>query len=172
MTDRVWNSLAFGTLGPVNDNGVVQTGQVSIGGIEVQDARPMIGLFGLASNPPTGSNVVMLFQGGDRSKGISIGVNHQGSRPTGQLPGEATLFNAFGMSVKLAQAGMTMDGNDMPLTVKRGPASVTMDASGNVTLAAGGTTLVMDAGGNITATAPIFNVVGVLQVNGVVVEVP
>jgi phage baseplate assembly protein V len=152
---RLWNMIAFGSLGPVNDSGPVQTAQVTVGYQEVQDARPVVGLFGLATNPPAGADVVVLYQAGDRSKGLVIGVNHQGTRPTGQAPGETTVFNAFEMAIALTQGGVVINGGGKSVTIE--------NAGGTVNINSGGT--VMITGTLIVNGGPIIN-------NGTIVDVP
>ncbi len=128
----VTNMIGFGRLGPVDDTGPVQTAQVSLGYMETQDARTVVQQFGLASNPPTGSDLVLIFQGGDRSKGVVIGSNHQATRPTGQVPGETTIFNAFGMSIYVSKNGIAINANGKPLTIQA--SNCTLDAAGNLTV--------------------------------------
>lgn len=121
---RIWNLLAYGTLSAVNDAGAVQTVQVQIGPDEIRDSAPNVQLFGLSANPPTGTEVVVIFPGGDRANGVVVGSNHQASRPTGQASGETTLFNAFGMLVKLTANGIVIDGGGKPVHFTNGDVHV------------------------------------------------
>lgn len=114
---KLWNMLAFGTLGPVDDSGPVQTAQINVGYMETQDARPVVGLFGLATNAPTGCDLVVAYPGGDRSRGVVLGVNHQRSRPRGQAPGETTLFNNFGMTVYCSKDGIVIQSGGKPIVI-------------------------------------------------------
>lgn len=159
LASKLWNLIAFGTLGPVNDGGPAQTAQVSVGYMEVQDARPVVGLFGLASNAPAGSDVIVLYQGGDRSKGVVIGINHQGSRPTGQTSGETTLYNAFDMTIQLGQSGIVINGGGMPLQIENVGGSISMDG-----------TLTVTQGINMTGTLAVTG--GPIMVNGTIVTIP
>ncbi len=149
---KLWNLLAFGTLGPVDDSGPVQTAQVGVGYMETQDARPVVTTFGLASNPPAGADVVVLYQGGDRSKGLVIGHGHQASRPRGQKSGETTLYNAGGISVYLANTGLVINGGGLPVTIENAPT-------------------VAFAGPLVTIQGTLA-VSGVILLNGISVEAP
>lgn len=125
---RIWNALGFGALTVTNDTGPVQTAQVKLNTPEMRDGVPVVQLFGLAGNAPPGTNAVVLFLGGDRSNAVVIATNHQGSRPTGQNPGEATLYNNFLMSIALKQGGIVVNGGGQPLIVENAPI-VTINAA-------------------------------------------
>lgn len=112
---RTWNSMRLGTIGTVDDSGVVQTAQVQLSYLETFGARPVVQQFGLASNPPVGADAVLLSLNGDPSSGVVVGTNHQKYRPTGQQSGEMTIYNAFGMSVYLSQGGIMIQANGQPV---------------------------------------------------------
>ncbi|MCY0854347.1 phage baseplate assembly protein [Cupriavidus sp. D39] len=67
----------------VNDAGGVQMMQVKLNAEETRDNTPRVPEFGLASNPPVGSDAIVVFLGGDRSQGVVLGTVHQVSRPRG-----------------------------------------------------------------------------------------
>jgi len=90
---------------PVNDAGVVQMMQVQINPLETIDNLRRIAEFGFTSVPPEGSDVAIVFVGGDRSSGLVIGTNHQGSRPTGLNPGETMIFTQDGKQIYLTASG-------------------------------------------------------------------
>ena len=129
---RIWNLVAFGTLSAVNDSGTVQTVQVQIGPDEIRDGAPNVQLFGLSGNPPVGTDVVMIFPGGDRANGVVVASNHQGSRPTGQAAGETTLFNAFRMTIMLTENGIVIDGGGKAITFQNTP-SIAMGTPSSTT---------------------------------------
>jgi phage gp45-like len=80
---------------------------------------------------------------------VVIGTNNQSLRPTGQNPGETTLFNAFSMSVALTESGIVISGGGKPVTVTNGDLHA----------------------GNIVATGTVA-VTGEITVNGTTLAVP
>lgn len=115
---RVWNSIAGATITSSNDAGPVLRCQVKIGYLEINDNVPIPQQFGFASVPPNGSDAAVLFVGGDRSNGVGVATNHQPTRFKGKLPGEAVVFNAFGMSVLLSQAGIVINAGGLPVLLE------------------------------------------------------
>lgn len=102
---RALTAFARALISAVNDSGGVQTVQIMLSSTEVRDGSPRIAEFGFSSNPPVGSDGVVAFLGGDRTKGVVIGTCHQPSRPTGLSPGETILHSQDGKSVYLTAAG-------------------------------------------------------------------
>lgn len=117
LWQRVTNMFAHGTVTAVNDAGGVQKMQLQLGYMETRDNTPVLQHFGLASTPPIGSDAVLVFFSGDRSQGVVVGTNNQGVRPVGQGPGEATIYNAFGMTIALTAAGIVINTNGIPATL-------------------------------------------------------
>jgi len=117
---------------PVNDAGVVQMMQVQINPLETIDNLRRIAEFGFTSVPPEGSDVAIVFVGGDRSSGLVIGTNHQGSRPTGLNPGETMIFTQDGKQIYLtASGGIFIKANGQPVEVD-GATTVTINAATEV----------------------------------------
>lgn len=146
---RVWNMLAVGSIGTVDDTGTAQRAQVKLGYLETVPAASVVQQFGLASVPPPGTDAVVIFLAGNRASGVVIGTNNQSLRPTGQNPGETTLFNAFSMSVALTESGIVISGGGKPVTVTNGDLHA----------------------GNIVATGTVA-VTGEITVNGTTLAVP
>jgi len=100
MMSRILNLIGRGRLTLVKDDKDVQRLQISEGntgsdeGESLTDDIVMIGLFGLSSNAPEKTEVVLLRLGGDRSQTIAIGANHRPSRPTNLAPGDTMLYRA------------------------------------------------------------------------------
>ena len=124
------------TTAPANDSGRVQTVQVRLSPDEVRDGTQVAGQFGLSSHAPVGSDVVMLFLGGDRSKGIVLATLHGDSRFRGLKPGETALSNATGMSVHLSADGIVVECGGKPLTFRGGTKArfeMPVESTGEVT---------------------------------------
>ena len=118
------NLIGVGSVGPVDDGGTTQTMQVTEGaagsgfGDRVIDKVLRIAEFGFSSNPPTGSQVLMIRRGGDRSCSIIIGTSHLPSRPTGLQPGETSFYNNFEMSITLTENGPVIDCGGKPIIIQ------------------------------------------------------
>lgn len=130
---RVRLMVAVGsTTTPPNDAGPVQTVQVRVSSAEVIDAVPVMTLFGQDGALPVGSQVLVLFLGGDRSQGVVIGSNSPPNRRRGRKPGETGLHNAFGMALAMLESGVVLEGGGKPLTI-RGAPLVTVEGNLSVT---------------------------------------
>ncbi len=108
------------TTAPADDSGPVQKVQVRLSPDEVRDGSRVAGMFGFSSHAPVGSDVVMVFIGGDRSKGVVIGTLNGGARFRGQKGGETALYNAHGISLHLATEGLVVECGGMPVVFRGG----------------------------------------------------
>jgi len=116
----------------VNDSGKVQMMQLKLSAIELRDDTPRLAEFGIASNPPIGSDAVAVFIGGDRSNGVVIATGHQQSRPTGLAPGETKIYCQDGKFIYFtASGGIVIEANGQAVTVSNST-SVTINASTQV----------------------------------------
>lgn len=108
------------TTAPADEGGAVQQLQVLMRGsgapAELRGPIPSMQLFGVASSPMPGAHHVVVFLGGDRSKGVAIASNDPRYRPK-PAPGEMIVFNAFGMTIALRSSGITINPNGKPVTV-------------------------------------------------------
>ncbi|MBR7961255.1 phage baseplate assembly protein [Burkholderia vietnamiensis] len=153
---RVLLSLARALVTTVNDAGGVQMMQVKLNGLETRDNTPRVVEFGLTSNPPVGSDAIVVFLGGDRSNGVVLGTNHQPSRPKTLAPGETMVYSQDGKYVYLtASGGIVIEAKGQPVTVN--------DAS-NVTVNCSGVFKVVAPGG-VQFVAPTVTSTGDIQDN-------
>ncbi|VVD75198.1 baseplate assembly protein [Pandoraea horticolens] len=135
---RALTAFARALISAVNDSGGVQVVQIALSSTEVRDGTPRIAEFGFSSNPPAGSDGVVAFLGGDRTKGIVIGTGHQPSRPKGLKPGESILHSEDGKSVYLtADGGIVVEAKGQPVVVNDA-SDVTWNCSGKFKLIAPG----------------------------------
>ncbi len=125
MFDGLYRGLMMmigrGRIGPINDGGTVQTLQIDFGNGEVRDDIPRLVEYGLASSPPTSSDAVAVFFGGDRSAGVVIATNSQAYRMKGLASGEVAIYDDKGQSVYLTAAGIVINGGGNPVTVTNAP---------------------------------------------------
>jgi phage baseplate assembly protein V len=103
--------------------------QVQINQLETIDGLRRVAEFGFTSVPPQGSDVAIVFVGGDRSSGLVIGTNHQASRPTGLNPGETMIFTQDGKQIYLTAAGgIIVKANGQPVEIDNAT-TVTINAA-------------------------------------------
>lgn len=141
---RVMLVIGLGRITIVNDSQPsTQFCQVMLGGDEIRDNTPRIAEFGFSSNPPAGSDAVVVFLGGDRSKGVIIATNNQATRHTGLQPGESVLYDAFGKYVKLKADG-----------------TVEVQANGNEVKVLGATVCTIVASEKVRMETPLLEVTG------------
>lgn len=127
----------------VDDTTDFQTIQVSRLADEVTDAE-RIGEYGLTSNPPEGSEAVILSIGGVRSHAIAIAVGNRQYRVKGLKQGEVALHDDQGQVVLLGRDGITIE-TDKAIDISAPEITVTanhltldadqVDVSGDVSIA-------------------------------------
>lgn len=134
-----------------DDSGNVQTLQVQLGPMETRDNTPRLAEFGLASNPPHGSDAIVIFVGGDRSNGVVIATGNKTLRMKSLAPGESAIYDSLGKYVYLSASGIIVEAKGQPVTVNDA-SDVTVNASGTVTIAAPNTKITgtLEVDGNVT----------------------
>lgn len=138
VMERLWRRVqlmsSWGRVTFSDDSRSAQLLQVKLNDSETRDDTPRIAEFGLTSRPPDGSDVLVVFLGGDRSKGVVVATAHQGSRPKGLLAGEIMLYDLWGKSVYLTKAGgIVVEAQGAPVTVNNAT-TVTINAADSVEL--------------------------------------
>lgn len=124
MMDRILHMIGLGRVTLVDDTKDVQRLQISQGssgsddGESLTDHVPLIGTFGLVSNPPENAEIALVRLGGLRSGTVAIGSNHRPSRPTGLKPGEVKLYDQHGAYVFLSVDGIVIDAAGKNVTVQ------------------------------------------------------
>ena len=138
VMERLWRRVqlmsSWGRVTFSDDSRSAQLLQVKLNDSETRDDTPRIAEFGLTSRPPEGSDVLVVFLGGDRSKGVVVATAHQGSRPKRLLSGETMLYDLWGKSVYLTKAGgIVVEAQGAPVTVNNAT-TVTINAADSVEL--------------------------------------
>jgi phage baseplate assembly protein V len=125
MIERIRTWLGIGRATLADDTGELQTLQVTEGAVgngigdRITDAVRRVAEYGFFSVPPIGSEVVMLYRGGDRSKPLVVATSHRPSRPRGRKPGDAGIYNGVtGAIVSLTGDGLDIDAAGLPITVR------------------------------------------------------
>jgi phage baseplate assembly protein V len=118
MMRRIQLMASWGRVTFSDDSKTAQLLQVKLNDTETRDGTPRIAEFGFTSRPPEGSDVLVVFLGGDRSKGVVVATGHQASRPINLLAGESMLYDLQGKSIHLtASDGIVVKAQEAPLTV-------------------------------------------------------
>lgn len=115
---RTMLTIRRGRISLVDDSGAIQKLQLAPSGLETRDNLPRMGEYGLASNPPAGTDALIANIGGDTSNGAVVGTNHQQTRPKNLAAGETQLYNGpAGTSVYLANGEIVVNANGQPVNV-------------------------------------------------------
>ena len=150
---RVSNLVGFGRITATDDTGGVHKAQIKLGQDEIRDATPVLALYGMHSHAPPGSDVTVLFNGGDRSNGLAIASGNQGARPRGTQAGEVALYDNQGQQVFIGRNGIRIVGAGLPVTIDA-TAGCTINAAAGLTInAAAGVRIVgkLDVTQEVTA---------------------
>jgi len=100
-----------------NDAGPTQSLQIRLGPDELRDNTPRLAEFGFTSMPLPGADALVVFTGGDRSKGTVIATGDQRFRMRNLKPGEVAVHDSRGQSIYLTADGIVIDGGGLPLKV-------------------------------------------------------
>lgn len=150
--------LKTGMLESVDDSGDVRRGTATWLGRSGQPIQ-VAGIYGIISNPPTGSQVLLLPQNGQESASIGI-ADHPALRPVRDLlPGEVGMVNYLTKShVIFKQNGdieVFTEAGDLIANIT---GDVNVTATGNITATAAQINLngvIIDAAGNLTTTGVV-----------------
>lgn len=139
--ERLWRRLQLvigrGRVRVIDDSTPAQTLQVQLGADETKDGLPRIAEYGFTSNPPPGTDALVVFLAGERTNGVVVGTNNQQFRMRNLASGEVAIYDNRGRFVLLSAAGIHVQGADSPITAET-TSDVTATAGGNVTVQAGG----------------------------------
>ncbi|EAB9908258.1 phage baseplate assembly protein V [Salmonella enterica subsp. enterica] len=113
---RVTMLAGTGKVTAINDGGSVQKIQYRAP-TEVRGDTPRLAEFGFSSGLPAGSDVVMLFPGGDRSNAVIIASGHQSTRYRNLSPGEVVVYDQWGHHIRLTESGIEVEAAGGDVTV-------------------------------------------------------
>lgn len=133
---RLRSMIGRGRLTLVDDTGPAQTAQIDLGPIgpdgksmSIRDNTFRLAEYGFSSHPPAGADAMVLHLGGDRSNSIIVSTGHQQYRLRNLGAGEVALYDQWGNTVRLGEAGMTLTH-----TAKITLAAPTVDVAGALTV--------------------------------------
>jgi phage baseplate assembly protein V len=146
--------VALGEITDVDDSGKQQTVShyAFAGELHSEVYRPQV--FGLSSRPPKGSTGVVVALGGERSRSVFLGGEHDDHRPKGLKEGEAKLYDAEKNSLYFARKNgvmLTTSKGDTKVETKEG--KITVTAKGDIEVKTSGGKVTLSADGNLYVTA-------------------
>lgn len=132
---RVLLTIGVARINVVNDSVPnIQSAQIQLGADEIRDNTYRMAEFGFASNPPPGSDAVVVFIGGDRNNAMIVATGNQASRPHGLEPGETMIYDLQGKSIYFkADGSIVVDVKSGPVVVNNAT-EVTVNATTKVRL--------------------------------------
>ncbi|HAT1683170.1 TPA: phage baseplate assembly protein [Klebsiella oxytoca] len=113
---RIMMMTGTGRVTTISDAGNIQKVQYVAPG-EVRGDTPRLAEFGFSSGLPAGSDVVLVFPGGDRTNAVIIASGHQASRHTDLNPGETVIYDQWGQYIRLTESGIEVEANGGDVTV-------------------------------------------------------
>jgi len=108
---RILLSISRAVVKSVTDSGGMQVVKLSLMADEVKDGVERFQRYGFTSNPPAGSEAVVVFVSGDREHGVVVAENHRASRKKGLAEGESALYNSEGSFIHLKNGGKVIISN-------------------------------------------------------------
>ena len=106
LARRISMALGIGRqTADTDESQATATLQVALTAGELRDGVPLMQHYGFASRPMAGADVVVVFQSGDRARGVAVATGDQRYRPTDLAPGEACLFHVSGSRVVMRADG-------------------------------------------------------------------
>ncbi|WP_249201286.1 phage baseplate assembly protein V [Burkholderia cenocepacia] len=132
LARRILTMIGAARITTFNDGGAVQKLQVKVNGLETIDNMANLMNFGFTSGPPDGTDVAIVFIGGDRSNGVVVGSNHQASRPKNLQAGEAMIYSQDGKQIYLTKSGgIIVNANGQDVQVNNAT-NITINAAGKI----------------------------------------
>ncbi|KDR25424.1 phage baseplate assembly protein V [Caballeronia zhejiangensis] len=121
LSRRIRLFVSRAVISYVDDTRTVQYLQAKINALETVGDIPRYVEYGLSSNPPLGSEALIVFGNGERTNGIVIATSNAKYRVTALASGEVVVHDNTGQKVYLSQAGMVLDGGGKPVTITNTP---------------------------------------------------
>lgn len=103
LTTRVRNMVVRGVIKLVDDKSKVQRIQASLLAGELKDGIERYQEYGISSNPPVGTEALVVFCGGSRNNGVIVATGDRMFRLKELKPGEVALYTDEGDVIKLGR---------------------------------------------------------------------
>jgi phage gp45-like len=116
MLSKIASLVGLGKIAGTRDDAPVRVAQVRLSEVETRDQTAMLQHYGFSSRPHPGADTAHICLGGDRSKMVVI-ATHDQRYFVALVEGEVAIHDDLGRSVKMARAGIVINGNGSPVTV-------------------------------------------------------
>lgn len=148
LSSRIRLLCSRGTISLVDDDRRAQEVQLRLLASEVKDEVESFAHYGFGSNPPLGTEAIVLCLGGNRDHPIVVATVDRKTRPRGLLAGEVHLYNGLtGTRILLKDDGSIVITGATKLTLDGD-----LEVMGEIT-----------AGGDITSAAEVSDSKGTLN---------
>lgn len=135
---RIRGMVSRGTISKVDDTKKAQEVQVRLLAGEIRSIVERLQQYGFTSNPPLGSETVVVFPGGSREHGLAIAAEDRTERKKGLATGDVALYVKNGTTFLLLEPAtekITLQGDELVLngfdkiTLAVGASSIVIDSS-------------------------------------------
>ncbi len=116
---RIRGMVSRGTISKVDDTKLAQEVQVRLLAGEIRSIVERLQAYGFTSNPPLGTETVVVFPGGAREHGIAVGDVCRGERKTGLASGAVSVYVEGGTTFLLLEPAAekaTLQGDEVVLS--------------------------------------------------------
>lgn len=137
IVNRVKSVIGKALIEAVTDSGEIQLVKISGLADEVQSDMERVQDYGLSSNPPSGSEAVVLYVGGNKDHGIVIKTDSGEFRVKELKSGEVCMYSKFGQTILLDENGKTIFNSGTDVAVKANALSTWLTTSLSVSTAFG-----------------------------------
>lgn len=103
ITSRVRGMIVRGVIKMVNDKAKIQRIQASLLAGELKDGLEHYQEYGFSTNPPAGTEALVVFCGGSRNNGVIVATGDRVFRIKELQPGEVALYTDEGDVIKLGR---------------------------------------------------------------------
>ncbi len=143
LARRITNAMGIGRqTSDTDESQGTATLQLALPGGELRSDLPQLQFYGFASRPTAGADHAVMFQSGDRGRGVSVASGDQRYRPTNLDPADVCLYQRSGSRVWLKDDGSLQLVS--PNTSTAGNLIAGQGASGSFTTPTGQTVTVRD----------------------------
>lgn len=153
IQQRIMMMIARGVIESINDDDGMQTLKATLLAGEDKDGMERFQEFGFTSNPPAGSECVVIFPAGNREHGIIVSTNNRNFRIVGLASGESAVYTDDGTQMLFKKGGQV----ELTTAVKVQVNAPDVEMSGN--LKVNGNLIVMGTSllsGAVTAGATLL----------------
>ena len=162
---RILNMIARAVLSTIQDDGDIQTVQISLLADEVKSLVQRIQNYGLSAHPLPGAQAVVAFLNGNRDQGAVVACDDGRHRPKNLAEGEVYLYTDLDSAAPATGQHIHFK-RDKITEIVSGTRKITLDEdTGKITIDNGGQTLELDGTDLTITTTGTVTIGGATEVN-------